>query len=277
MGERPEPWSAAEVTATVASYFGMLQSELAGQPYVKSAARRALLPLLNNRTESAVEFKYQNISAVLMESGLRPIQGYKPAVNYQGSLAGEVALQVNDNSVLEAMIQAANRQAMPGPVDLSLEPGSAPAVVLPDRRPGPGRAGFPDYAGVEARNRSLGLAGECAVVELEHRRLHALGKSPLAERIEHVSQTQGDGLGYDVLSFEPSGKERLIEVKTTRARIETPFYVSRNELAVSNEHSELYHLVRLFDFDQRPGWYQLDGSLSQSCTLEAQSYLAVPA
>lgn len=67
MAERPKPWSAAEATATVASYLGMLQSELAGEGYVKNAARRTLLPLLNNRTESTVEFKYQNISAVPRE------------------------------------------------------------------------------------------------------------------------------------------------------------------------------------------------------------------
>ncbi|MBG0739248.1 DUF3883 domain-containing protein [Paeniglutamicibacter antarcticus] len=120
-------------------------------------------------------------------------------------------------------------------------------------------------------------AAEAAGLVHEFARGHALGKFRLAERVEHVSQTHGDGPGYDVLSFEPRGKERLIEVKTTRARIETPFYVSKNELAVSGEHSELYHVVRLYDFDQCAGWYQLDGSLSQSCALEALNYLAVPA
>ena len=37
----------------------------------------------------------------------------------------------------------------------------------------------------------------------------------LAARVDRVSETRGDGLGYDVLSFETSGRERLIEVKTT--------------------------------------------------------------
>ncbi|BAS06695.1 hypothetical protein AHiyo4_01170 [Arthrobacter sp. Hiyo4] len=44
-----------------------------------------------------------------------------------------------------------------------------------------------------------------------------------------MSKTRGDGLGYDILSFEESGKERLLEVKTTKSRAETPFFVSRNE------------------------------------------------
>lgn len=78
------------------------------------------------------------------------------------------------------------------------------------------------------------MAGELFVAEFESRRLHALGLSRLSERVEHVSRTRGDGLGYDVLSFDADGRERYIEVKTTAFGQETPFYVSRNELACSD-------------------------------------------
>jgi hypothetical protein len=37
----------------------------------------------------------------------------------------------------------------------------------------------------------------------------------LAQRLEPVSATRGDGHGNDILSFETSGADRLIEVKTT--------------------------------------------------------------
>jgi hypothetical protein len=37
---------------------------------------------------------------------------------------------------------------------------------------------------------------------------------------------------YDIASFAPDGQERLIEVMTTNGRERTPFYISRNELAV---------------------------------------------
>ncbi|MCO4275124.1 hypothetical protein NG701_11910 [Pseudarthrobacter sp. HLT3-5] len=40
--------------------------------------RDRLLALLNNRTSTAVEYKHQNISAVMMRLGLRPIKGYQP-------------------------------------------------------------------------------------------------------------------------------------------------------------------------------------------------------
>src|SRR3546814_13082926 len=72
-----------------------------------------------------------------------------------------------------------------------------------------------DYLAQEARNRSLGRAGELFIVELEARRLHAAGKQILADRVEHVAATQGNALGFDVLSFEQSGRERLFVLKTT--------------------------------------------------------------
>jgi hypothetical protein len=52
----------------------------------------------------------------------------------------------------------------------------------------------------------------------------------MADRVEHVSATRGDGFGYDVLSFEPDGRERFIEVKTTAFGAMVPFFVTRNEL-----------------------------------------------
>ena len=58
MAEKQTAWSDAEVAATVASYLEMLQREVSGQPYVKSQFRKTLLPLLSNRSESAVEFKH---------------------------------------------------------------------------------------------------------------------------------------------------------------------------------------------------------------------------
>jgi hypothetical protein len=89
-----------------------------------------------------------------------------------------------------------------------------------------------------------------------------------------MAATQGDGLGFDVLSFEDSGRERLIEVKTTTFGQFTPFYVSRNELARSEADAEIYRLYRLFDFRDRPRLFDIPGSISASCDLEATSYLA---
>src|SRR5690606_33207345 len=131
-----------------------------------------------------------------------------------------------------------------------------------------------DYLAQEARNRSLGRAGELFVLEVEARRLHAAGKRTLGNRVDHVAVTRGDGLGYDVLSFEEDGRERLIEVKTTAFGELTPFYVSRNELARSEADAASYRLYRLFDFRQRPRLFSLPGAIAGHCQLDAVSYLA---
>ena len=93
--DEPEPrtgkdWTPDEVALVVADYFGMLQKELFGKPYSKTAHRDALRPLLRGRTTGSVEFKHQNISAVLIRMGLPYISGYKPKSNYQALLAKAV-------------------------------------------------------------------------------------------------------------------------------------------------------------------------------------------
>ena len=55
-------WSNTEVQLIVTDYFSMLTAELKGEDYSKAAHRRALLPLLANRSDGSVEFKHQNIS-----------------------------------------------------------------------------------------------------------------------------------------------------------------------------------------------------------------------
>lgn len=59
------PWSDEENDLIVADYFEMLADEVYGRPYSKADHRRALLRLLDHRSEGAIEFKHQNISAVL--------------------------------------------------------------------------------------------------------------------------------------------------------------------------------------------------------------------
>ena len=59
--------------------------------------------------------------------------------------------------------------------------------------------------------------------------------------MEHVSKTHGDGLGFDVLSYDVSGRERFIEVKTTSFGKETLFFITRNEVGFSKREIERFH------------------------------------
>ena len=112
------------------------------------------------------------------------------------------------------------------------------------------------------------------MIIFERARLVHAGRENLAAKIEHTSKVRGDGDGFDILSFEESGRERLIEVKTTKYGRETPFFVSRNELVVSEARADLYHLYRLFEFREAPRIFTLDGALSATCRLAASTYMA---
>ncbi len=131
-----------------------------------------------------------------------------------------------------------------------------------------------DYLAREARNRSLGDAGEAFVLAFERHRLHVEGKSRLSEKVEQVSKTKGDGLGFDVLSFELDGRERYIEVKTTAFGKETPFFISRNEVEFASSFAGQFHLYRLFEFRRQPRMFDLTGPIADKVRLNPITFLA---
>lgn len=272
-------WSREEVEAIVADYLQMLTMELAGQTYSKTAHRQKLQTQLNNRSDGSIEFKHGNISAAMIDLGLPYVRGYKPRVNYQTLLAIIADEQVRGKTALDTVALAAVEQpaVLPAVTDFAKVKSEAPQRQFRVAEPANPLlfSGIKrDYLEREALNQSLGLAGEQFIVQFEHWRLIALGQPRLADRVNHVSQSKGDGLGYDVLSFESDGQERFIEVKTTTFGRDTPFFVSRGELALSNVAKDQFHLYRLFEFRKSPRLFDLPGALNQHCTLEPVTYRA---
>ena len=274
-------WSRQEVEAIIDDYLSMLASELVGAPFNKTAHRRALKLQLSGRSDQSIEFKHANISAALLDAGFPYISGYKPRSNYQGLLSDLLADRMSKASELHEVAAAdADRPMVVPEVDEILEvltqpPKAAAGEVGGVWEPGPIRL-TTNYIEREARNRSLGSAGELFVINYERARLIQAGKEPLAARIEHTSRVRGDYEGYDILSFDVNGEERLIEVKTTKYGIDTPFWVSKNEVATSERRSLLYQVYRLFAFRAAPMLYTLPGAISQSCKLSASSFVALP-
>lgn len=274
----PKPWSTEEVEATVAAYFAMLRLELAGLPYQKSEHNERLRRLLNNRTKAAVEYKFQNISAVLVNHQQVYIRGYLPAQNYQRALEAAVLEWLNGGNDLVELVESS-------PVLHPTAPSATPsfAEILSDP-PEPGRAprfrAVPvatkvDFLRLDMENRALGAKGEEFIFEVEQRRLHDDEHRPdLAKRVRWRARDDGDGLGYDIASFEGSGAHRLIEVKTTGSGKYFPFALTRNELDCSQRNAERYQLYRLYEFGLTPGLYVLKGALDQVCTLTAVQFRA---
>jgi len=272
-------WSREEVEAIVADYLQMLTLELAGQSYSKTEHRRRLQGKLNGRTDASIEFKHGNISAAMIDLGFPYIRGYQPRANYQALLAIVAQEQVSEKPSLDDVALAAVQLPAVAPLQTDFSKVKSDPPSRRHRVAEPPswldlRAVKRDYFEREARNRSLGLAGEEFVVEFEHWRLVGIGQRRLADKVEHISKSKGDGLGYDVLSFETDGRERLIEVKTTTFGRDTPFFVSRGELALSRGAKDQFHLYRLFEFRKAPRLFDLAGSLEKHCVLDPVTYRA---
>ena len=86
------------------------------------------------------------------------------------------------------------------------------------------------------------------VIEFEQNRLNELGLDDLSREVVHTSVVQGDGAGYDILSFNEDGTPRYIEVKTTRGSLNTDFYMSPNEINFSEKYPDNFFLYRVYDF-----------------------------
>jgi hypothetical protein len=271
-----DPWDEREVDLTIDTYFSMLRLELDGEAYNKATFRRGLREQID-RSDGSIEYKLQNISAVLADLGGVFIDGYKPASNVQGLLRERVtdrfsgAVDLRDQMVRAAELPAPSHVVTLGDAVSPPEVDLTPPVLGRTRV-----ARMVDFHEREARKRSLGLAGEEAVVRLERARLAAAGLVDLAAEVRHVSVLDGDGLGYDVRSFDPAGNERFIEVKTTRYARHLPFLVSRNEVDLSEEEPERFVLYRLFKFGAGGGHYEMRGSLRSGAQLDPTAYRALP-
>src|SRR4051812_25375197 len=153
---------------------------------------------------------------------------YKPKRNYQASIFGAIDryLSSNDEVVYDQLPPKVLSVADDGAAFVD-----APGLELQLPRPWQLECLVRKFDPVERdlRNRSLGRADEEFVLEIEKRMLEKSQRPDLLRKIRWVSQDEGDGAGYDMLSFEPDGRERLIEVKTTNGAARTPFFLSENE------------------------------------------------
>jgi hypothetical protein len=282
MASRSDDWTLPQVEAVVADYLAMLTAEWAGKPFNKAEHNRAL-QAITGRSHGSIEKKHQNISAILHKVGIPPIDGYKPLPHGQGLLESVVLDRVQAD---EGGILTAAERLIAGKIAPAAMPQSFDEILVQAPTPEPADQGgdsFPptkrpprirNYAEIDAKNRLLGKAGEEFALELEQRRLWDAGRQDLSTRVEHVAATRGDGLGYDVESFEVNGTSRLIEVKTTSFGARTPFFLSQHEVTASDRLAATYRLYRVFHFRVSPRLFMLKGSVRSSCQLVPDRYVA---
>jgi hypothetical protein len=272
-----EDWSEEEVRLTVADYLAMLDFESRGEAFDKSEHNRQLRKHLRARSKAAIELKHQNISAVMRELGLPSIRGYKPRGNYQRLLVDVITEFITRHQTEVArVVDNFEEVKVPGDQDFAAVLIDAPQPVEPGAPAGP-RPRIPrklDFAQRDENNRKLGRAGESWTLGFEANRLRMERLDELVPKIDWASDRRGDGLGYDIESFDAGPTSRFIEVKTTNGGALTPFNVSRNEVEFSRETDGQFYLYRVFDFSIVPRLYILRGSLHETVALEPVDYRA---
>lgn len=273
-------WTRSEVEICVKAYFEMLKLEIEGKPFRKVEFNQSV-QAATGRNKGSVEFKFQNISAVLDQLGLRWIQGYRPAKKAQtNAITDAIERLLGADLVLAGLLEMplpteVEPASSPVPSSVFVEP--PPQSVAPSDHPIllPGsRVRKFDRVLTDARKRELGRAGEQFVLDIERKRLKAEGRSDLADKVSWVAEIQGDGAGYDIASFDKDGSPRLIEVKTTNGDAMTSFLVTTNEVEVSRANPDTFWLYRVYDFAKQPRIYCMKGPLDDGWTLEPALFKA---
>lgn len=135
------------------------------------------------------------------------------------------------------------------------------------------KASHVDYIEEAKKQKDIGDAGEEFVYQYERVQVKKY-KLSKKKQVRKVAKLDGDGLGYDILSYDKNGHEIYIEVKTTSGAEDASIFITANELKMSEEHPEQYYLYRVYDFDKSTMSGKLSirkGSLKDLC-ISAQTY-----
>lgn len=108
-------WTDEELEASVIAYFGMLTKEMRGESFNKAEINRDLrASTLKNRSKGSIEFRMQNISAVLQGLCHPIIKGYLP----RGNVGTEVSERIKGIIFKKQLLQENDYQPTSNPDEL---------------------------------------------------------------------------------------------------------------------------------------------------------------
>jgi Domain of unknown function (DUF3883) len=255
-------WTEEEVNLIVEDYFQMLQLERKGTSFNKAQRLRELQPKLRGRSKGSIEFKRANVSAALVELGYDYIDGYKPRFNRQALLIMAVDAMLKSDMDFSATIRTgmpvlAVDRARKSIIDFSriVSPivanrTSRSTVSSPETRYG--KPQVVDWGAVAELNREIGRKGEEIALGYERWRLADAGRKDLADQVVWASAEIGDGLGYDIQSFDLDGRRLHIEVKSTTEGPHSPIFFTENERQAAIKYSHSFLLYRIYHLNKNP-------------------------
>lgn len=116
----------------------------------------------------------------------------------------------------------------------------------------------------DAEKKEIGDLGEIIIMNEEKAKLIRLGLLELKPK--HVSKMVGDGLGYDIESYNTNGDKIYIEVKTTRGS-SSKFYITPNEYRTMLKLKPMYFIKRVSNIDVQSKTYEIE-TISASVFIE---------
>ncbi|WP_282122170.1 DUF3427 domain-containing protein [Algibacter mikhailovii] len=133
--------------------------------------------------------------------------------------------------------------------------------------------GKTDYEKKSKDSKKIGDLGEELVLKWEQEKLIRLGIHKKAIRVS----LDDDSLGYDIESYNEQEQRIYIEVKTTTGSLNTPFFITPNEIEVSKEKGEQFFIYRLFNLDKElpaAEYYFNQGAVEESYDIVPTEFLA---
>jgi hypothetical protein len=205
-----------------------------------------------------------------MNWACRGFPAYIPKRNYQNAIFGAIDRYLSRyREILEFVPKDKSASAVQATV--FVEP---PALRASESAPTALRRLVRKFDPVERDhlNRSLGKAGEAFVIDVERRKLADGKREDLARKVRWVADEDGDGAGYDVLSFNSGGTEKLIEVKTTNGSARTPFFLSRNERELATERPADWRIYRVHCFAKEARIFTIEPPLENAVKLMPETW-----
>lgn len=104
-----------------------------------------------------------------------------------------------------------------------------------------------DYDKIQKAKNKTGALGEEIVMDILTKEAEAFGlKAPV-----HVSKIEGDGLGYDIRSWDADGNEVHVEVKASKDNYADGFEMSYSEVAASLDSHFKYIIYRIYGLNTK--------------------------
>ncbi len=135
-----------------------------------------------------------------------------------------------------------------------------------------------DYLKKAAKDIRNGLLGEQLVLNYEIAKLTNLGLQEYCNKIRWTSM-ESDACGYDIESFDVDEQGKVIpikiEVKTTGSKVDTEFFISKNEVGTSKKYKKNYCIYRVYDVNsQFPKFYKAYGEVEDNFILDPVTFTA---